>query len=313
MGLGGASRRGMAYLLYRTIHFAKEEKTMGFGISGIAKTVPFFKMQGCGNDFVLVDNRQVRLPMADMSRWARVVCRKSFGLGADGLIFLDKAPAGAEADYMWHFYNADGSRAEMCGNGARCAARLAFLIGLAPAEHILGADVGNIAAEVFAGTNQVRVRLTMPKGLLLGMEVEVEGMTVPFHFVDTGVPHAVVVREDVADVDVAGLGRAMRYHEEFAPAGTNVNFISVVNHGRIRLRTYERGVEAETYACGTGAVASAVVAGALGLVGGEVEVVTSGGEVLGVSVGEGAPYLRGAAELVFWGDMDPAAMGLSHE
>jgi len=286
---------------------------MGFGISGIARTVPFFKMQGCGNDFVLIDNRVARLPVAAMSGWAQGVCRKAFGVGADGLIFLDDAPAGSRADYLWHFYNADGSRAEMCGNGARCAARLAFLIGLAPAVHVLGTDAGNIEAEVFAGTSQVRVRLTMPKGLLLGMEIEVEGMTVPFHFVDTGVPHAVVVREDVADLDVAGLGRAMRYHEEFAPAGTNVNFIAVENHGRIRLRTYERGVEAETYACGTGAVASAVVAGALGLAGGEVEVVTTGGEVLGVSVGEGAPYLRGAAELVFWGDMDPAAMGLSRD
>lgn len=286
---------------------------MNFGASGAAGTVPLFKMQGCGNDFVLIDNRRVRLPVAAMSRWATAVCRRAFGVGADGLIFLEEAPAGARADYIWHFYNADGSRAEMCGNGARCAARLASLIGLAPAVHVLGTDAGDIEAEVLGGTNQVRVRLTMPKGLLLGMEIEVSGMTVPFHFVDTGVPHAVVIRDDLADLDVAGLGRAMRHHEEFAPAGTNVNFISVENHGRIRLRTYERGVEAETYACGTGAVASAVVAGALGLVGGEVEVVTSGGEVLGVSVGEGAPYLRGAAELVFWGDMDPAAMGLSRD
>ncbi|WP_256128290.1 diaminopimelate epimerase [Desulfolutivibrio sulfoxidireducens] len=285
---------------------------MDFGMPGTGRTIPFFKMQGCGNDFALIDNRQARVPVVAMAEWATKVCRKAFGVGADGLIFLEEAPAGSTADYIWHFYNADGSRAEMCGNGARCAARLAFLIGLAPAVHVLGTDAGDIQAEVSPGTNQVRVRLTTPKGLLLGMELEVEGMTVPFHFVDTGVPHAVVVREDVADLDVAGLGRAMRYHEEFAPAGTNVNFIQVEGHGRLRLRTYERGVEAETYACGTGAVASVVVAGALGLVGGEVEVVTSGGEVLGVRVGEGGPFLRGAAELMFWGDMDLGAMGLSH-
>lgn len=275
----------------------------------LGKGVAFHKMQGCGNDFVIIDNREYKVPLADMPQWARQVCRKCFGVGADGLIFLETAPAGSGFDFAWHFYNADGSRAEMCGNGARCAAKLGNLLGFAPAKHVLGTDAGGVEAQVLED-GQVRVRLTPPVDLMTGMELAMDGQTLTVHFVNTGVPHAVVFSEDVSLLDVKTLGRAIRYHKAFAPKGTNANFVTVKGPGRLLLRTYERGVEDETYACGTGACASAVIANALGLTGPDVEVTTSGGEVLGVGLADGQVYLRGAAELCFSGLMYPKALGL---
>lgn len=277
--------------------------------SALGKGVPFFKMQGCGNDFVIIDNRAQRVPASSMEEWARRVCRKSFGVGADGLIFLDDAPQGSGFDYIWHFYNADGSRAEMCGNGSRCAARLANMLGMAGPEHVLGTDAGGIAAKVLPD-GQVRVRLTKPHGLRTAIALNVDGLSLTAHFVNTGVPHTVVFFDDVSTVDVKALGRAIRFHPEFAPAGTNANFVSVTGLGSLNLRTYERGVEDETYACGTGACASAAVAHALGLTGPDVEVTTSGGEVLGVSLASGDIFLRGGAEVTFAGDLYPDALHL---
>ncbi|WP_243359962.1 diaminopimelate epimerase [Fundidesulfovibrio terrae] len=271
--------------------------------------VAFHKMQGCGNDFVIIDNREYKVPVADMAEWARKVCRKCFGVGADGLIFLEASPAGVSADYVWHFYNADGSRAEMCGNGARCASKLGSLLGFASKKHVLGTDAGGVEAQVL-DDGQVRVRLTPAVDLKTGMELDVDGQKLTVHFVNTGVPHAVVFFDDVSLVDVKRLGRAIRFHEAFAPKGTNANFVTVKDSGHLVLRTYERGVEDETYACGTGACASAVIAHALGLAGQDVDVTTTGGEVLGVGLEGGQVYLRGAAEIAFSGVLYPKAVGL---
>jgi len=241
------------------------------------------------------------------------VCRKAFGVGADGMIFFDHAPEGSGLAYIWHFFNADGSRAEMCGNGSRCAARLAWMLGIAPARHVFGTDAGPIEAEVDPDSNQVTVQLTPPKDLRLGIDIEVEGRPFHLHFVNTGVPHAVAVMDHLELVDVWKLGRAIRQHQYFAPAGTNVNFISSEEKGTLSLRTYERGVEDETYACGTGAVASAIVARELGMTGEETDITTTGGEVLGVILRDGKTYLRGAAELVFKGEFYPQSLGIDTE
>lgn len=275
----------------------------------LGKGVVFHKMQGCGNDFVIIDNRELKVPVAHMPRWAKLVCRKCFGVGADGLIFLEDAPDGVKADFVWHFYNADGSRAEMCGNGARCAAKLGNLLGLGPKKLLLGTDAGGVEAEVL-DDGQVRVRLTPPVDLRTGMELAVGSQHLTVHFVNTGVPHAVVFSEDVSLLDVKTLGRAIRTHQAFAPKGTNANFVTVKDSRHLMLRTYERGVEDETYACGTGACASAVIANALGLTGPDVEVTTTGGEVLGVGLTDGQVYLRGAAEACFSGVLYPKALGL---
>ncbi|GFK93493.1 Diaminopimelate epimerase [Fundidesulfovibrio magnetotacticus] len=277
--------------------------------SRLDKGVAFHKMQGCGNDFVVIDNRALNVPREAMAEWARKVCRKCFGVGADGLIFLNAAPAGSGLDVVWDFYNADGSRAEMCGNGARCAAKLACLLGMAPERMTLGTDAGPVEAHVL-DDGQVRVRLTEPKDLRTGLPLDVDGERLEVHFVNTGVPHAVVFSADVSLLDVKRLGRAIRTHEAFAPKGTNANFVTVKDQGRLMLRTYERGVEDETYACGTGACASAAIANALGLSGTDVDVTTTGGEVLGVSLEGGRIFLRGAAEVSFSGVLHTAAMGL---
>jgi len=272
---------------------------------------PFVKMHGSGNDFVLLDNRALGLDPGQMPDWARRICRRGFGVGADGLILLDAAPPGSGADYVWHFLNADGSRAEMCGNGSRCAARLAVEWGLAGPEHVLGTDAGPVAASVLPDSDRVRVALTSPSGLALDIVLESRGRTVIGHFVNTGVPHLVIVVEDAAAVDVAALGRELRFHERFQPAGTNVNFISPLAEGRFLLRTYERGVEAETFACGTGAAAAGFVAKALGLAGEASELVTSGGETLQIFIERDTVLLQGPAVKVFTGVLFLGAVGLS--
>lgn len=273
-------------------------------------SIPFVKMHGSGNHFVLIDNRDVAVPREDMADWARAVCRPGFGVGADGLIFLEPAPVGIEADYVWHFYNADGSRAEMCGNGSRCASQWAASLGLAGPEHVLGTDAGPIKAKVL-NNNEVKVQLTPPFDLRLHQDLEVRGRVLTAHSVNTGVPHAVVLSEAVENEDVAHLGETLRYHPAYAPAGTNVNFIQILDRTHMLLRTYERGVEAETYACGTGAAASAIIANALGLVEPQVKVTTTGGEHLQISLENDSVFLQGKAILVYTGLLRPESVGLS--
>lgn len=275
------------------------------------RTVSFHKMHGSGNDFVLIDNRTLRLPQAQMALWARRICRTAFGVGADGLIFLQDPPAGVDADYIWHFYNADGSRAEMCGNGSRCAARLAYELGLADRRHTLGTDAGPVRAEVHPDKGTVKVQLTPPEAMTLDATLNVDGEEHTVHFVNTGVPHAVLLSDAVDAVDVKALGRAVRNHEHFAPAGANVNFGQVKSRERMLLRTYERGVENETFACGTGAAATALVANKLGLVDEQVLLTTSGGEELRIHIEDGAVYLEGHAVKTFQGELSIDSVGLT--
>ncbi|MEF2146570.1 MAG: diaminopimelate epimerase [Desulfovibrionaceae bacterium] len=278
------------------------------------KSVPFFKMQGCGNDFVALDNRSLGIAREDMADWAVKVCARAFGVAADGIFFLENAPQGSGLDYRWHFYNNDGSRAEMCGNASRCAAKLAHSIGLAPAEHVFGTDAGPIKANVLTDgpdKGQVRVQLTPPKNLELNISLDFKGEAFEVHFVDSGVPHAVVLVKDAASVDVPTIGSVIRYHKRFQPAGTNVNFVQVKDAEHLLCRTYERGVEAETYACGTGAAASQFIAHTIGLTGPQARVTTSGGEILGVIVEDKDVFLQGAAALVFTGELNLDALGLT--
>lgn len=241
--------------------------------------IPFMKLAGTGNDFVLIDNRSGIVPVDESTReFVRRICARGTGLGADGLILIENSDA---ADIRWQFYNADGSTAEMCGNGSRCAARFAWLREIAPRQMTLGTLAGIVRAEVTTGKN-VKVQLTTPHDLRHEVAVEIDGATWPASCINTGVPHCVYFVDDLDKVDVYKLGRSTRYHDLFQPRGTNVNFIHVTGPQSLQIRTYERGVENETLACGTGSVAAALVAGSLGMVQSPVFVNTRGGGVLKV-------------------------------
>lgn len=214
-------------------------------------------MSGSGNDFIIIDNRKNDLPISDLSRLARKLCRPKLSLGADGLIVI--VPSN-QADFKWRFYNADGSLAEMCGNGARCVSRFAYLNGITDAVLSFETDAGIIAAKV--QDERVKIRMTDPVGLELDQPLQLSGKILSASSVNTGVPHVVVEVDDVNSVDVVALGREIRYHDKFSPEGTNANFIAPLKSGGFAIRTYERGVEGETLACGTGCAAAAIVASA---------------------------------------------------
>jgi diaminopimelate epimerase len=264
---------------------------------------PFFKMSGSGNDFILMDHREVPWQEWDLPEVARRLCRRRLSIGADGLILLMPAKA-PRNDFSWRFLNADGSEAEMCGNGARCAARFAFMQGLAGRRMRFETLSGVIEAEV--GEGSVRVRMGDPGGIRRDLTVLTRGDAYPLVFMDTGVPHAVSFVEDVEGVDVAEVGRSIRHHEAFAPRGTNADFVQVVDRHTVKMRTYERGVEGETLACGTGAVASAVAAHIRGDAVPPVTVITRSGLPLVISFQEREGnytdvYLEGDARLVYRG------------
>ncbi|MBU4231691.1 MAG: diaminopimelate epimerase [Proteobacteria bacterium] len=260
-------------------------------------------MHGGGNDFVLIDHRALFIPEAEQPEFARRVCHRQLGAGADGLILIEASPT---ANFRWRFYNADGSEPEMCGNGGRCAARFAVLTGIAPAEMSFETLAGTIAASV--RDRRVKLLLAGVGDFLLGQNIPLEETTLLGHFLKVGVPHVAVPVADLDAAPVTGWGRAVRFHPLFAPAGTNVNFIRVEGPQTLRIRTYERGVEDETLACGTGAAASALIAARLGQVVSPVTVHTRGGEALTIYFtpqGEtfSEVYLEGDALVAYQGEL----------
>ncbi len=219
------------------------------------KPIPFFKMSGSGNDFILIDNREAIVPEESLHKLIVGACRRKLSVGADGLILIEPSKT---VDFKWRFFNADGSEGEMCGNGARCAARFACLNGIAGSQLAFETIAGIIQADV--GEHTVKLRMTDPGALTTGIELDLDEAPSPLQVssINTGVPHVVAVVEDVDPLDVFAVGRRIRHHNAFAPSGTNVNFVAMDASGKIKIRTYERGVEDETLACGTGNVAAAI-------------------------------------------------------
>ena len=261
-------------------------------------------MNGAGNDFVLLDNREGRLRL-DAARVARL-CDRHRGVGADGVIALIPSGSG-KADWAWEFFNSDGSVAEMCGNGARCFAR--FVQRLTGAQERIGFETAaGVIAASFVG-DQVTIDLTRPRNLRLDQTLEVGDRPMTVHALDTGVPHAVTFVDDADQAMVQALGAALRFHPHFAPRGTNVNFVQLLGPAAIRVRTYERGVEGETLACGTGVTASALIAARVHAFGPPVRVLVQGGDTLEVDfIREGDAFdrvrLTGPADFTFEGRYD---------
>ena len=232
----------------------------------------FTKMHGAGNDFIMIEDMESSF--AESPALISRLCEFHRGIGADGIILL--RPSG-EYDFNMRYFNSDGSEAEMCGNGARCTAMFALKSGIAGNKMTFGTGAGPVSAEV-EGT-QVRIGLEPVHGLRLGISLP-GGLEAGF--VVSGVPHAALITVDARSWDrerFVDTARAVRNHPEFGKAGTNVNLVSV-SDGDLVYRTYERGVEEETLACGTGALGVSVILAHLGLVSSPVRCETSGGDIL---------------------------------
>ena len=263
----------------------------------------FTKMNGAGNDFVMIDNRagEVNLRPEQIVR----ICDRHRGVGADGILLLEKGSNGA--DFRMRYYNRDGGEAEMCGNGARCFARFVNRVASAPAKMSFQTPAGLIRGELYG--ELVTLQMSEPKDMRLGLELVANDERERVHFINTGVPHVVVSVPKVDQVDVRRRGEALRCHKDFSPQGANVNFIEELGPKKITARTYERGVEDETLACGTGVVASALIFAAIEKVDGPINVIVRSGSELSVDfkrVEEGFTNvtLTGPAEFAFEGTIE---------
>ncbi len=265
----------------------------------------FIKMTGAGNDFIMLDNLDLSLSESLTGELIAALCDRHFGIGGDGLI-------AAESDggkLRMRYYNSDGGEAEMCGNGARCFARfVGSLLGNEESPFSFETRAGTIHAR-FEDNGRVTVGLTAPENMKLNVLPASDAVPAPVHFINTGVPHAVAYLDRVSDVDVVRMGAFLRWHEMFAPAGTNANFAEILSPRHLKIRTYERGVEDETLACGTGMTAAALVHAALTGCDSPVSLDVAGGDTLDVGFErEGSSFRRvtltGPAQVVFQGEVD---------
>jgi len=265
--------------------------------------ITFYKISGSGNDFIIIDNRNRVVDENDLQDFIAKVCRRKMSVGADGLILVEESE---NVDFKWRFFNSDGKPAEMCGNGARCVARFAYLNRIAGSEMSFETDAGIVSAQV---TNDL-VKIKMPDPVALKTDYSLDLKIGPLFIssVNTGVPHVVIMIDSIDNVDVVKLGREVRFYDIFAPAGTNVNFICQNKDGTISIRTYERGVEDETLACGTGAVAAAIVTSFKFGIKSPIKVITKSGGRLYIYFKENQGefsdiYLEGDARIIYKGEL----------
>lgn len=275
---------------------------MARGEEVVSRAVRFWKLEGAGNDFLGLDGRAGgfklnRQQIADL-------CDRRRGVGADGVLVVEK-PKVRGADFRMRYYNSDGGEAEMCGNGARCFALLARAVSGRKGNELRVQTQAGLLTLRTSG-QEVQVSMTEPTKLRLGRKLVVAGRKLAVDFLNTGVPHAVLFVRSVRSIDVAKQGRAIRYHSAFAPSGTNVNFVEIGRGNRIHVRTYERGVEGETLACGTGVAASSILSNLRRGLRSPILVTTRGGDHLrvGFSMVNGQARkvtLQGPARIVYTG------------
>ncbi len=263
----------------------------------------FWKMNGTGNDFIVADNREGAVGEGQHSAFAAKYCPRRTAVGADGVLLVEPAPEEG-LDFRMRYLNADGSEAEMCGNGARCIAHFAHATGVAGEEMRFMTGAGPVGATITKGGAIIEMpEPTQPEE----KSIAVGGRRLDLWFLSTGVPHAAVPVKSLDTTEVVNQGRAIRYHKTFLPAGTNVNFMARQGKG-IGIRTYERGVEDETLACGTGASACALAAAKAWGLPSPVDVAVLGGQLrIHFEESEGSfsnLRLEGPAEVAYRGELD---------
>ncbi len=266
--------------------------------------IEFTKLVGSGNDFIILDNRQ-NLFDAQNAQLVKKLCNRIIGIGADGIILIE---ASNTSDFKMRILNSDGSEAEMCGNGARCVAFFAVFKGIARKNMRFETLAGKISAEVDENAKNVKLKMITPHSLVKS-EIEYENSKkFEITSINTGVPHAVIFTNELEAIDVDKLGRFVRNHPNFAPKGTNVNFVKITENNNIFVRTYERGVESETLSCGSGSTASALISALTFQLKSPVKVHTKSGEVLTIyfeienNVVKNV-YLEGKVAVVFEGSV----------
>ena len=220
------------------------------------KNIEFFKASASGNDFIIIDRFRLRTAAsrAANNRLAKALCRRKLSVGADGLLLIEPSRI---CDFKMRIFNPDGKEAEMCGNGSLCAALYALKQKVCGRQMKIETRAGILEARV--SRELVKIKFSRPKDLRLNFDLSVGGRRQNLNYINTGVPHTVCFVKDLDKIRVAESGKQMRYHPEFQPTGANADFVQVISRARIRLRTYERGVEEETLSCGTGAVAAAII------------------------------------------------------
>lgn len=265
-------------------------------------------MAGAGNDFVIIDHRDGRL--RNVEELTRRICTRRLSVGADGLILVEPS---TRADFKIRYFNADGSLGEFCGNGTRCAARFAFLNEIAPAEMTIETDSGIVTAQIHDDNAMISVPIPADFRRERSLRLA-DGSTLQGSSIVVGVPHFMTfVPEGLWSMDVVRPGRQVRHHRELQPEGANANFVTVVNRHAIEVRTYERGVEDETLACGSGVVSAAVVSALFGNVDPPVAVRTRSGATLTVDFEQRGdkieePRLTGDARLIYESSITPETL-----
>ena len=278
-----------------------------------ARLLSFVKMSGAGNDFVVADNRDCSIAEADKAGLARQACRRKLGIGADGLILIERDGQRQDADYVMRYFNADGSEGELCGNGTRCAAVFAREIGAGETSQRVATPAGVLRADILSGSAAaatVRVAMARPSPIRRLHLPDLPGGEAELFALEVGVPHAIEVVPDIGVVDVDRRGSAIRRHSVF-PAGANANFIALdEGSGEIRLRTFERGVEAECLACGTGATAAVTVAHRFFGWPAAAPVRVASGDLLHIDCTGAAPLMKGPVTRIYEGRLPlPAPAG----
>jgi diaminopimelate epimerase len=276
--------------------------------------VPFTKMTGSGNDFVFFDGRTVPIALVTSPQAIQRICNRNNGIGADGVVVLE--PVHGEADVRIHYFNSDGTPADLCGNATLCSTTLSAQIGLASANGMRLSTGAGLITSRFDVLPEIDFQPITEHRKDLELEIDLQEGETRVGFVLAGIPHLVILCENAEAIDVASRGPRLRWHPSIGPSGANVNWVSRLADGRWRYRTFERGVEGETLACGTGAVATAVMLAEWGLTNGESSgILSSSGKSLSVRLSASSrgtadssatysPTLRGEGRVVFRGAIE---------